>query len=53
MHYKTEKCGFPIAEVDTFIAGEIKGKKLKETEIEINSQTLPKQTEIWVIPHSN
>jgi len=47
MHYKTAKCGFPIAPVDDFI----KGKEVKKIdgELEITSSTLPESTTVYVL----
>ena len=47
MHYKTEKCGFPIAAVDEFI----KGKKVQriDRELEISKETLPETRTTYVL----
>ncbi len=49
MHFKTEKCGFPITTVDDFLAGKTNVKKLDESEIEITKENLPASTEIQVL----
>jgi len=48
MHFKTEKCGFPITTVDDFIAGKTNVKKLDKSEIEITKDSLPASTEVQV-----
>lgn len=47
MHFKTEKCGFPIAPLENFT----KGKEIKEQngEVEINKENLPGTTAIYVL----
>jgi len=47
MHFKTEKCGFPIAPLGDFV----KGKKVeqKNGEVEITKDSLPKTTAIFVL----
>lgn len=52
MHYKTEKCGFPIGTVDTFLIDE-NVIRLNQSEVQITEATLPKKTEIWVLKHAN
>jgi len=52
MHFKTEKVDFPIEKVDVFIK-DLKGvKRLKESEIEIKKDNLPKEPEVIVLTHS-
>lgn len=47
MHFKTDKCGFPIAPVEDFT----KGKEVKKTdgELEIKKENLPSETTIYVL----
>ncbi len=53
MHYKTEKCGFPIAEVDEFAKRMTNVKKTGKTEIEVKSGEVPASgPEVWVIEHA-
>ena len=53
MHFKTEKCGFPIAPVDDFLKRMTAVKKLGVSEIEIKPDKLPaKGPEIWVLEHA-
>jgi L-ascorbate metabolism protein UlaG (beta-lactamase superfamily) len=47
MHFKTDKCGFPIAAVDDFTRG--KAVKKIDGEVEINKGTLPDKTTIYVL----
>ncbi len=50
MHFKTEKCDFPITTVDDFLAGKTNVKKLDASEIEIAKNSLPISTEIHILP---
>jgi L-ascorbate metabolism protein UlaG (beta-lactamase superfamily) len=52
MHYKTEKCGFPIAPVEDFLKGKPNLKKPKASETAFDKTTLPKQMEIVVLEHA-
>ncbi len=47
MHFKTDKCGFPIAPVDEFI----KNKEVKRVdgEVEIKKDTLPASSTIYIL----
>ena len=49
MHFKTDKCGFPITTVDGFIAGKKNVKKLTTSELEVTKDNLPPLTEIQVL----
>ena len=49
MHFKTEKCDFPISTVDDFIASKTNVKRLDTSEIEVSAETLPSSTEIDVL----
>jgi L-ascorbate metabolism protein UlaG (beta-lactamase superfamily) len=51
MHYKTDKCGFPITPVEEFTKNQNNVRVLKESEIEIKKDTLPKKSEIIVLQH--
>jgi L-ascorbate metabolism protein UlaG (beta-lactamase superfamily) len=51
MHYKTDKCGFPIAAVGQFLAGKPGVKQLEADEIELSAATLPAAREIIVLRH--
>jgi L-ascorbate metabolism protein UlaG (beta-lactamase superfamily) len=52
MHFKTNKCGFPITEVEEFTKNQDNVRVLKESEIEINKNNLPKKPEIIVLQHA-
>ncbi len=52
MHYKTSKCGFPLATVDEFLEGKEKIKEKDDTTIEIQADSLPQATEIVVLAHA-
>jgi len=49
MHFKTDKCTFPISDVEEFIRGKKSVKKTKASEIEIKKESLPKEHEIIVL----
>ena len=52
MHYKTDKCDFPIAGVEEFIKGKTNVKKAEASEIELSREGLPKDGEIIVLKHA-
>ena len=52
MHYKTPKCAFPLEEVDAFLKGKAKVKKVGDSTVEILKDSLPEQTEIVVLEHA-
>ena len=52
MHFKTEKCGFPIAPVEDFLKGKANTKRPKANEASFDKETLPGQTEIMVLEHA-
>ncbi len=49
MHYKTEKCDFPIAGVEDFLQGKPDVKRLDSSEVELKTDALPQSTEIVVL----
>jgi len=49
MHYKTPKCGFPIEEVDSFLAGKSRVKRIRGSTLEMEKGSLPDPTEIVVL----
>ncbi|NWF57583.1 MAG: MBL fold metallo-hydrolase [Syntrophaceae bacterium] len=49
MHYKTPRCGFPLAVVEDFTSGKAGVKKIKDSEVEIKKESLPQYTEIVVL----
>ncbi len=52
MHFKTEKCGFPIAPVEDFLKGKSNAKRPKASEVAFEKKTLPQQMEILVLDHA-
>jgi L-ascorbate metabolism protein UlaG (beta-lactamase superfamily) len=52
MHFKTEKCGFPIAPVEDFLRRKTNTKQPKASEASFDKKTLPQKTEIWVLQHA-
>ena len=51
MHFKTDKCGFPIAEVVKFTQGKERVRQVGAVEIELTAGKLPGATEILVLNH--
>jgi len=49
MHYKTNKCGFPIAGVDEFARGKKNVDKLDTSEVEFKQGELPASTKIIIL----
>ncbi len=49
MHFKTPRCGFPLAVVEDFTKGKPAVKTLQASEAEIKKETLPKTPEIIVL----
>ena len=52
MHFKTEKCGFPIAPVEAFLIGKTNTKQPKTNEASFVKETLPQQMEIVVLEYA-
>lgn len=52
MHYKTEKCDFPISPVEEFTRGKKGVKDAGKTEVEFSRETLPSQGEVLVLQHA-
>jgi len=52
MHFKTEKCGFPIATVEDFLKGKKNTRRPKASEATFDKATLPQQMEIVVLEHA-
>lgn len=52
MHYKTEKCNFPIAKLEEFTRGKKAVKGLKTSEVEIKGDALSKTQEIIVLKYA-
>jgi L-ascorbate metabolism protein UlaG (beta-lactamase superfamily) len=52
MHFKTEKCGFPIAPVEDFLKGKSATKRPKSSEVSFDKASLPQKMEIVVLDHA-
>ncbi|HBL23214.1 MAG TPA: MBL fold metallo-hydrolase [Deltaproteobacteria bacterium] len=52
MHFKTDKCDFPITPVEDFTKGKTGVRYTGETEVEYSRATLPSQREIVVLGHT-
>jgi L-ascorbate metabolism protein UlaG (beta-lactamase superfamily) len=52
MHFKTQKCGFPIAPVEDFLKGKTNIRRAKASEATFDKATLPRQMEIVVLEHA-
>jgi L-ascorbate metabolism protein UlaG (beta-lactamase superfamily) len=51
MHFKTDKCSFPITGVEVFTKDKLNCKKTGKSEVEVTKTSLP-QNEIWVLEHA-
>jgi L-ascorbate metabolism protein UlaG (beta-lactamase superfamily) len=49
MHYKNDRCSFPIAGVDDFLAGKEDVRRLNSSEVEFRAGELPDKTRIIVL----
>ncbi len=49
MHFKTSKCGFPLATIEDFTSKMAKFKALQTGEFQIDKQSLPREPEIIVL----
>jgi len=49
MHYKTPRCGFPLAKAEDFTSGKAGVKTVKGSEVEIKKEKLSQATEIIVL----
>ena len=52
MHFKTEKCGFPIAPVEDFLKGKEKVRRPGASEATFAKATLPQEMEIVLLTHA-
>jgi L-ascorbate metabolism protein UlaG (beta-lactamase superfamily) len=52
MHYKTEKCAFPIAGVDEFTKGKKGVRIMNAAELDVTKQGLPNDAEIIILKHA-
>lgn len=51
MHYKTEAIKFPIDPVEVFLSDKDNVKRLESSEFEITEDTLPENTQIYVLQY--
>jgi L-ascorbate metabolism protein UlaG (beta-lactamase superfamily) len=49
MHYKTPKCGFPLATVEEFLEDKQKVRHMEDSTVEVQPDSLPDPTEIVVL----
>jgi L-ascorbate metabolism protein UlaG (beta-lactamase superfamily) len=52
MHYKTEKLGFDIAGIDSFVRDRADVKRVGAAEVEVSPDKLPPEPEVWVLEHA-
>jgi hypothetical protein len=52
MHFKTGKCELPITPVEEFTKGKAKVNVMDSSEISLDKNDLPKETEIIVLQHA-
>ena len=52
MHYRNDKCSFPISGVDDFLKGKANVKRLNTSDLELQAGQLPQTTEIIVLKHA-
>ena len=51
MHYKTEKCDFPIVAVEEFLKGWRDVKRIASSEFELQADKLPLKTQVIILQH--
>ena len=49
MHFKNERCAFPISGVDDFLLGKVDVSRLESSEVELKREELPPGTRIIVL----
>lgn len=52
MHYRTDKCSFPISGVEDFLEGKTSVRRPGTSELEIKKEDLSSRTEIVVLEHA-
>jgi len=52
MHYKTDKCNFPIVDVEEFLKSWKDIKRITSSELELEANKLPPQTEVIVTQYA-
>jgi L-ascorbate metabolism protein UlaG (beta-lactamase superfamily) len=53
MHYKTEKVGFPILDIEEFLKGKDNVTRIESSELEFKGEELPYKTQIMVLKPAN
>ena len=53
MHYRTEKCGFPILPLDPFLEGKSNVRRSPSSEVVLHKEDLPSETAYLCIPPAN
>ena len=52
MHYKTDKCAYPIGGVEAFLKGKPRVRRVGASEVEFTAATLPAEREVVVLEHA-
>lgn len=52
MHYRNDKCLFPITGVEDFLKGKKKVRRVGSSEVELSKVDLPTETEVIVLEHA-
>ncbi len=52
MHYRNDKCAFPITGVEDFLKGKANVKRLNTSDLELKAGQLPQTTEIVMLKHA-
>ncbi len=52
MHFKTEVLNFPVAKVEGFTRHYEKVRFFESSELDITKESLPKETEVWVLKYA-
>ncbi len=52
MHYRNDRCDFPVSSVEEFLKGKAWVKRLDSSEAELKAGQLPGTTETWVLKHA-
>ena len=52
MHFKNDKCAYPIADVEPFLEGRPAVRRAGDSEIELRKEELPQATETVVLDHA-
>lgn len=52
MHFKNDKCAYPIADVEPFLRGRPNFRRANDSEIELSTNQLPQATETVLLDHA-